>query len=385
MLIEFQVENFLSWVNLSFKPKDVNLLIGLNNSGKTNLCNALRFVSQTTYSTLDEALKPYIMGSPGLTNFSYKKPETYFKIIADVPYFETSLKYEYELTISCSPPDFPNLNPNIRIGYERLKVINNMNEEYILIENEHNNVSILNENINVKTISTPPHNSTMLYQVFDDINHSMSKNFKNYLSSWLYYDLSQNELRKFNYSPYDKWINSEGSNLSSVIYNLKKSDERSYRKLLVYLRLLEPDIDLINFVGGDTAEPNIFMRFEYKNGRSLPAWRASNGTLRFLALSYILTVQPSSFLIIEEPENGIFVRYLRKLLNLINENENNQQVLFTSHSPYFIDLFDDKLENIFISKKDQYRSDLSNIDIEKTKKYLNDYPLGEQHFQEILS
>ena len=117
----------------------------------------------------------------------------------------------------------------------------------------------------------------------------------------------------------------------------------------------------------------------------MPAWRASNGTLRLLALSYILTVQPSSFLIIEEPENGIYVGYLKKLLALINENNNIQQVLFTSHSPYFIDLFDNKLENVFVTNRDKYRSILSNIDIVKAQQNLKDFSLGEQHFRELLT
>ena len=126
------------------------------------------------------------------------------------------------------------------------------------------------------------------------------------------------------------------------------------------------------------------MYFEYESGDSLPAWRASNGTLRFLALSYILLAQPNRFLIIEEPENGIYVGFLKKLMKLIPENKVTSQILFTSHSPYFIDLFDDKLENVFVSNRDKYRSTLSKIDVEKTQQKLEKYPLGELHFRELL-
>ena len=43
MLQEFRVDNFKSLINIVFKPQEINLLLGKNNSGKTNLCQALQF------------------------------------------------------------------------------------------------------------------------------------------------------------------------------------------------------------------------------------------------------------------------------------------------------------------------------------------------------
>ena len=48
MLKTFYVDNFKSHINTTYKPGPVNLLIGMNNSGKTNLCQALRFVGLTS-------------------------------------------------------------------------------------------------------------------------------------------------------------------------------------------------------------------------------------------------------------------------------------------------------------------------------------------------
>ena len=53
MLQEFRVDNFKSLINVVFKPREINLLIGRNNSGKTNLCQALRFVSGSSFTTFD--------------------------------------------------------------------------------------------------------------------------------------------------------------------------------------------------------------------------------------------------------------------------------------------------------------------------------------------
>lgn len=229
----------------------------------------------------------------------------------------------------------------------------------------------------------------MLHRLYELETNERSNLFKRYLLSWQYYTLSHTELGSSTYKPNDYWLNPHGSNLASVIHRLKKTDEKLYRKLLECLQRVEPDIDFINFGGGDK-EPTVWMYFEYKSGDNLAAWTASSGTLRFLALVYILLAQPQlpfSFrplVMIEEPENGLYVGLLKELLHLPSESPLAPQLLFTSHSPYFIDLFDNKLDSIFVCKRDEHHSTISRIDVEKAKKRLTDHPLGEQHFREML-
>ena len=55
MLREFRVDNFKSLINVVFQPRNANLLTGRNNSGKTNLCQALRFVSGSSAFVLTDA------------------------------------------------------------------------------------------------------------------------------------------------------------------------------------------------------------------------------------------------------------------------------------------------------------------------------------------
>ena len=53
MLKEFRVDNFKSLINGVFRPQGMNLLLGMNNSGKTSLCQALQFVSGSAAAPLD--------------------------------------------------------------------------------------------------------------------------------------------------------------------------------------------------------------------------------------------------------------------------------------------------------------------------------------------
>lgn len=393
MLEEFCVDNFLSWVNLTYRPKWTNLLVGLNNTGKTNLCKALQFLAGTANQPIDRCAE--LIGVPklGLTNFSLKKDTVDFAVRATLPFRGESAKYEYILKLKAPPVNRP--DEAIKVEYEKLIVTCDGFDSVALLENTANLVKLLHEidyvqdpNANAYVDTTAPRETTMLHRLYDLETNARANLFKRYLSFWQTYSLSQEALRRFEYAPNQNWLQPNGANLASVIYQLKKSNEKYYRKLLSCLQVLEPDIDYINFVGGDN-EPSVFMKFEYKSGVNVPAWTASSGTLRYLGLAYILFVQPAvdfqPFVVIEEPENGLYISLLEKILEMAADEPNSPQVLFTSHAPYFIDLFDDKLDAVFVAKRDGHISSLSNIDINAAKQRLKDFSLGEQHFREMLT
>ena len=104
MLREFRVDNFKSLINVSFEPGSVNLLIGRNNSGKTNLCQALRFVSGSSVGKLDEAADVAAGMQFGMTNFALDKSTIDFTVRAELPRGGERLAFEYELTVSPSLP-----------------------------------------------------------------------------------------------------------------------------------------------------------------------------------------------------------------------------------------------------------------------------------------
>jgi len=59
-------------------------------------------------------------------------------------------------------------------------------------------------------------------------------------------------------------------------------------------------------------------------------------------------------------------------------------LLFTSHSPYFIDLFDNRLDGVFLMSGGEEHSTITQPDVAQVTARLETYPLGEQHFREML-
>ena len=389
MLQEFRVDNYKSLINITFKPQEVNLLIGLNNSGKTNLCQAMRFVSASTMASLDQCADLIAGGRFGVTNHFFDKRTIDFFVKADVSYEEEDLTFEYELTVS--PPVPPTTTPTLQVESEKLTVTGGRFDGTVLLKSTRDRVKLLHEKDYLKGATnyvetTSPRDTTMLNRLYDLETNSRANQFKRHLSWWVYYDLSPLALRRPTHKPNEVLLNSEGSNLSSVLYRLKTSNERDYRKLLEVVQKVEPKLDLINFQVA--SESDVFMFFEDADGHRQPAWNASNGTLRFLALAYVLLIQPSTglrpLIMVEEPENGVYVGFLKDLLEMAAQSPGRLQIIFTSHSPYFIDLFDDHLDSIFVLKTGHQHSTMMQPDINKVKAKLEHFPLGEQHFREML-
>ena len=399
MLKEFRVDNYKSLINGVFRPQGVNLLLGINNSGKTSLCQALQFVSGSALAPLDKCADTVARGRFGMTNFALDKSTIDFFVRANVPYLEEALTFEYELTIL--PPQNSFTEAAVRLNREVLSVTGGVfTEKTTLLENIAGRTRFLDEQefTNARH-SAPEHgggrapyretsaptDATMVQRLYDEESSPRAVQFKRYLAGWCYYDLSPASMRGAVYKPGSFVLDSSGENLASVLFMLKRGRERDYRRLLEVIRKIEPSLDMINFMG---SEKNVFMFFEDSDGNSVPAVNASNGTLRFLAMAYVLLIQPTNNLfplyMIEEPENGIHVSFLKTLIEMADPSSGRPQLLFTSHAPYFMDLFDSCLEGVFVLRRDKAHTSITQPDVEVAKAQLENFPLGEQHYREML-
>jgi len=388
MLEQFTVDNFQSLINVVFRPRERSLLLGENNAGKTNLCHAMRFLSGTTRNSLAECAD-YTTGTrAAITNLYFQKPSVEFSVRASLPFEGNVLTFEYRLVIRADDPR--SFAPAFEVEQESLHVTAGGMDGVALLENTPQGSRALNEGDVAHGAlryveSQVPKGETALKVLFDAKAHPRTAAFKEYLFHWQYYALCPQALRGTSHLPNHTALHTDGSNLGSVIYQLKTSDERRYRRLLECVKVVEPRVDAINFLL--PSADRVFMLFEDARGNRLPAARVSEGTLRYLALSYLLMGQPpwgpSPLRIIEEPENGIYVGHLRDLLALV-EDSAAPQIVFTSHSPYFIDLFDDRLESVFVMQRGQFHSSLVQPDVQKVRERLERFPLGEQHFRRML-
>jgi predicted ATPase len=399
MIKSFTVDNFKSLINFTFTPVGLNLFIGSNNAGKTNICHALRFLSLSSQMLLDYAATACTAEAWNLLNVYIRKDTATFLMTCDLSLGDEKLAFSYELTIlSHTGKRLPRIR-TFTVLSEVLRVSGEKFEDQVLIENNEGRARVLNEVNFLKKLSSgseanyietnAPVDSTVLCRLYDLELNARSILFKRYLASWGYYNLDPAKLRSNTASSNDFALDSTGSNLSSVIYNLHNARPRLERTIMEAARVLEPRLDLFSFQSPDP--DHVYMFFEDGKGNKFGVDNVSDGTLRYLAICYLLLAGDEEKLsggapltIIEEPENGIFVGHLKTLFEKIEPSGSEGQLIFTSHSPYFIDLFDAAVEGLFLIKADNTHSILIRPDPAKVRERLGKFSLGELHFRGLI-
>lgn len=332
-----------------------------------------------------------------ITNWSYNKNRVEFVIEAELPSAESDDSYTYTYTLALERVGAGLLpqNPVLEVDREELVVDGPGFPETTLLKNERDGVKLLHEDKyksgehDLYVATTSPRGQTMLSRLYDLKSNALANGFKRYMNNWSYFSFERQALEDPSYTPNQVVLGPQGQGLSSALYQVKQSDEMTYRSIIECLQAIEPSVEVINFFGAGN-EKQVFMVFEDRARNRLPAYMLSDGTIRFLAIVYVLLVAPrlshpyKPFVILEEPENGIYAGILRRILDLLKDSPNPPQTLFTTHAPYLIDLFDDSLDWVFVTNKDEYRSTIKPVDRAAAEKRLKTMPLGEQHYQGLL-
>ena len=202
------------------------------------------------FSRYNECAERVAGGLFGMTNFAFDKSAIDFYVRAQVPYEGENLVFEYELTIS--PPKNPIGEATVRVDAERLMATGGGLTKPFCSKISLARVGFwMRKNFMDGTANyvemTVPRDTTMLQCLYDLETNSRANHFKSYLNNWICYDLSPTAMRGSDFKPNEVFLNSSGGNLASVLYRLKTSDERNYRKLLKVIQEIEPKLDLINF------------------------------------------------------------------------------------------------------------------------------------------
>jgi len=188
-------------------------------------------------------------------------------------------------------------------------------------------------------------------------------------------------------------LESNGSRLAAVLDGLRDKAPDRFDAINAELGRWLPEFDHILF---DPQKGSKAITLRTREGHhKIPATDLSQGTLIALAiLTLAYLPKPPPIVGLEEPDRGIHPRLLRRVKDAIyrlsypescGESREPVQVIATTHSPYFLDLFKDRLDEIVICEKTDQQvqfkraSQLPNIN-----EILGDAPLGEAWYTGIL-
>ena len=130
----------------------------------------------------------------------------------------------------------------------------------------------------------------------------------------------------------------------------------------------------IDFTGGQV---QIFFH-EADLRHSVPATRLSDGTLRYLCLLAILChPDPPPVICLEEPELGLHPDIIPEVAKLLVEASTRTQLFVTTHSDILIDALSDTPEAVIVCEKVDGATQLQRLDSEQLRPWLAKYRLGD--------
>ena len=113
-------------------------------------------------------------------------------------------------------------------------------------------------------------------------------------------------------------------------------------------------------------------------GREVSSSRLSDGTLRFLALVAILIdPSPAALTVIEEPELGMHPDVLPVLAKLLVDASARGQLVVTTHSELLVSALSDTPESVVVCEKHDGRTMLKRLESAEVAPFLESYRLGD--------
>ncbi|MBF8792231.1 AAA family ATPase [Pseudomonas monteilii] len=168
------------------------------------------------------------------------------------------------------------------------------------------------------------------------------------MQSWRFLSLEPSAMRRSNKMHEEGSVGADGGKLGAALYKLYRRDDNVYSRIASRLSEIVPTSDLR--VDVDQVRQLLTVEVKERSGAFLPARALSDGTLRFLSLC-IMSEDPDfkGLLCFEEPENGIHPAKMSFMLSLLKElavdaleptGEDNpmRQILIATHSPVLVKL-----------------------------------------------
>jgi predicted ATPase len=188
-------------------------------------------------------------------------------------------------------------------------------------------------------------------------------------------------------------LRADGANLAAFLAALRDRAPDAIQELAAELMRILPEFRALEFT--ERPDQRIEFGLRLMEDGVVPAEELSQGVLYLLgvlALAYDPT--PPRLLCIEEPDRGIHPRLLREIRDLLYRLSYPEssglkrpavQLVATTHSPYFIDLFREHPEEVVVSHKHGRAARFERLsDRPDLPELLREGSLGEMWFSGIL-
>jgi predicted ATPase len=184
--------------------------------------------------------------------------------------------------------------------------------------------------------------------------HPRIVGLRSYIESWYLSYFIPDAARRLPPAGAQKHLDRTGENLGNVVQYIERTHPDRFQSILDKISRKIPGIQSISHE--KSPDGRLLLRFN-ERGYTDPFYQqsVSDGTLKMFAYLLLLEdPEPSPFIGIEEPENGLYHKLLeelaREFIRHAEESRGETQILVTTHSPYFVDAL--RPEQVWLMEKD---------------------------------
>jgi predicted ATPase len=172
-----------------------------------------------------------------------------------------------------------------------------------------------------------------------------------------------------------EFLSADASNLALVVNRLQ-SRPAIWKELIQRLQVVYEEVGAVTTpVIGGTIQ---ILLHEQGLRDPIPATRLSDGTLRYLSLlSILLHPEPPPLICLEEPELGLHPDIIPNIAELLIEASQRTQLIVTTHSETLVSALSEIPEAVVVCERDDRGTRLRRLDPGNLKEWLERYRLGD--------
>jgi len=374
MLKRIAIHGFKSIERQTIELGALNVLIGANGSGKSNLLGALSFLKASVVGKRDTLVKQY-GGADRLLHHGKKVTKAcFFSCKSDV--------FSYEQTL------IPVAGDRLEVAKEGLAILGSevawseggadigQLEDQLMDEQKHH----LKEAV--------ARDGWTEQEAEDQLKVFPSA--KREIDAWRMYHLHDTSATAAVKSTCDvddnRYLREDASNLPAYLYWLKLKHPVEYRRIVSVIQLAAPYFE--DFVLEPLRRNEKTIRLEWNQRHSdayFDADSLSDGTLRFVCLTTLLN-QPKwampSLIVIDEPELGLHPLAIRLLAEMLDAASEHTQILIATQSVTLLDNF--PLDQVIVAEHDGKSSVFRRLNPVDYQAWLENYSIGELWEKNVL-
>ena len=194
----------------------------------------------------------------------------------------------------------------------------------------------------------------VLKQISDPRRYLPSHTIKTAIASMAFYDTfsttSDSKIRKpAEYNSAMK-LNQSGDNLVQLLSNLKNADLWTYQEIEKQLSTVNPGFISLEF---NPFGSQLYLSMREANmSHTIGMQHISDGTLRYLLLMGILLNKHRGAIVgLDEPEGRLHPDMIKSVAEMLRRASNNSQLIIATHSPLLLNAF--TLEDVLVFEKEE--------------------------------